>query len=436
MKKVIILSFSLLAAGLFAGYLFLFSSAQVMGASVLSEEEVSSLLADKVCFSPETDAGLWLNGVEIPYETEEKRYYIPRNMEEDHWKGQICASADGMPASVIWEADEAFDNIKDAVAAGHVFACIIYNETGYQKVSVLFTGIPVMCIDGDMGETDSRVRVFDPVKSLQGNYQTEESRIYYNIRGNASKRFEKIGYRLELLQEDGEAGRKTSLLGMRIDNDWQLKAMYSDRSKLRDKLSIDLWNQIAERTETKADAGCRMEYLELIVNGSYQGLYGLVEPTDYKSLSLNKEKDLIYKAASDEWPDDRLLTRANSCSLSAVPESTSVRPVKNMRPVCGSLSAGSGTAGMRWSRRKIWKSCMTVSTGRISLHMTCIIMRLREWITGLKISFTAPWFMQTEPLPSAGFHGIRIIPGAMTLKKEKRRILRISAIIRSLPAGG
>ncbi len=306
MKKVIILSFSLLAAGLFAGYLFLFSSAQVMGASVLSEEEVSSLLADKVCFSPETDAGLWLNGVEIPYETEEKRYYIPRNMEEDHWKGQICASADGMPASVIWEADEAFDNIKDAVAAGHVFACIIYNETGYQKVSVLFTGIPVMCIDGDMGETDSRVRVFDPVKSLQGNYQTEESRIYYNIRGNASKRFEKIGYRLELLQEDGEEDRKTSLLGMRIDNDWQLKAMYSDRSKLRDKLSIDLWNQIAERTETKADAGCRMEYLELIVNGSYQGLYGLVEPTDYKSLSLNKEKDLIYKAASDEWPDERL----------------------------------------------------------------------------------------------------------------------------------
>ncbi|MDE6896677.1 MAG: hypothetical protein K2P43_10920, partial [Lachnospiraceae bacterium] len=63
MKKVIILSFSLLAAGLFAGYLFLFSSAQVMGPSVLSEEEVSFLLADKVCFSPETDAGLWLSGV-------------------------------------------------------------------------------------------------------------------------------------------------------------------------------------------------------------------------------------------------------------------------------------------------------------------------------------------------------------------------------------
>ena len=94
-----------------------------------------------------------------------------------------------------------------------------------------------------------------------------DSHAYYNIRGNASKRFEKIGYRLDLLNDDGSTDRKESLLGMRKDNNWQLKAMYSDRSKLRDKLSIELWNQIADRTETKTDAGCKMEYVDLIWTG-------------------------------------------------------------------------------------------------------------------------------------------------------------------------
>lgn len=310
MRKMIMLGISLLAAGLLGGYLLFFQPQKIMEAGVLSEEDLARLLAVRTCFSAEVSACLWIDGVEVPCEAEEGRYYIPKNMEEDHWKGQISASVDGMPASVIWTADTAFENMEDAVAEGHVFECIIYNETGYKKMSVLFTGLPVMCIDGNMGEADSRVRVFDPVKSLRGDYQTEESRVYYNIRGNASKRFEKIGYRLELLWEDGSEGRKTSLLGMRSDNDWQLKAMYSDRSKLRDKLSIDLWNQIAESTETKTDTGCRMEYLELIINGEYQGLYGLVEPTDYKSLGLNKEKDLIYKAASDEWPDEELFAKS------------------------------------------------------------------------------------------------------------------------------
>ncbi len=319
MKKTIMLGISLLASLFFGVYLLFLKPPQVMEARVFSDEEVSGLTADRICFPAEMSVDLLIDGVKAPYEETEKRYYIPRNLEEDRWKGQISATVDGHPASVVWKDDEAFENIGDAVAGGHVFECIIYNDTGYKRVSVLFTGLPVMCIDGNMGENGSKVTVFDPVKSLRKDYQTEESFAYYNIRGNASKRFEKLGYRLELLEDDGSEGRKLSLLGMRIDNDWQLKAMYSDRSKLRDKLSIDLWNQIAERTGSRTDAGCKMEYLELFINGTYQGLYGLVEPTDYKSLSLDREKDLIYKVASDEWPNDALFeeserTQSFSCA--------------------------------------------------------------------------------------------------------------------------
>ena len=280
-----------------------------MKAEVMSWQEIKDLQAEK---NPckEEQVRLQINGIDAAYEEGEARCYIPRDVEETYWKGSISASVDGLPASVVWVEDGAFKDMRQAVRDEHIFSCLIYNDTEYELVDVLFTGLPVMQIDGEMGVVGTRVRVFDPVKSFENNYQTQECNAYYNIRGNASKRFEKIGYRLEFFYENGDPGKDLSLLGMRSDNDWQLKAMYSDRSKLRDKLSIDLWNQIVEQTESDADDGCHMECLELIVNGEYRGLYGLVEPTDYKSLNLDKSRDYIYKVGTDEWPNDQLFDQS------------------------------------------------------------------------------------------------------------------------------
>lgn len=305
MKKKITAGLSILGFFLFFLCLWMQRISRVMDVPVLSGEAVNELMDSRSPFGAD-GVELRIEGVSVPYEQTEERYYISRNMEEDYWKGTLKAFLGGTQVSAAWVEDEAFGDIQQAIAGGHEFQCLIYNDTGYQMVSVLFTGLPVMSIDGTMGEMGTRISVFDPVLSVNGGYYAEETLAYYNIRGNASRRFEKIGYRLEFFCDDGSEGKDLSLLGMRSDNDWQLKAMYSDRSKLRDKLSIELWNQIADRSGTQADAGCRMEYLELIVNGEYRGLYGLVEPTDYKSLGLNKKKDIIYKVAADEWPDDSL----------------------------------------------------------------------------------------------------------------------------------
>lgn len=306
MKKCVALGISILGIVLLLLYFGMRQKSYAMDVPILSEKEIIRLTEARTAFGDSDISVLQVDGVDAVWVQAEERYYIPKNMDEDYWKGTLGASVNGIPASVAWVKDDAFSDIPGAIAGGHEFQCLIYDDSGYTFVSVLLTGLPVMRIDGAMGEQGTRVAVFDPILSTRGGYQVEESLAYYNIRGNASKRFEKLGYRLELFYEDGSAGKDVSFLGMRSDNDWQLKAMYSDRSKLRDKLSIELWNQIAGQTETKADTGCRMEYLELVINGEYAGLYGLVEPTDYKSLELDKNKDLIYKVASDEWPDDSL----------------------------------------------------------------------------------------------------------------------------------
>lgn len=306
MKKQILLCVSFLLVGLLLIVQGTQQKTQVMGAFVISLEEADRLQASRTPFYEDSAVCLQINGVTAAWEQTEKRYYIPKNTKEDYWKGHLDALANGQPAAVAWVEDSAFSNLSLAIAKQHIFQCLIYDDYNYQLVSVLFTGLPVMTIDGEMGEAGTKITLFDPILNMQKGYQAEEFLAYYNIRGNASRRFEKLGYRLELFYDDGQEGNDQALLGMRSDNDWQLKAMYSDRSKLRDKLSIELWNQIADQTSTPADNGCHMEYLELLINGEYRGLYGLVEPTDYKSLELDKDKDLIYKVASDEWPEDAL----------------------------------------------------------------------------------------------------------------------------------
>lgn len=52
---------------------------------------------------------------------------------------------------------------------------------------------------------------------------------------------------------------------------------------------------------------------------SIRDFTGWWNPRDYKSLNLDKTKDLIYKVGNDEWPDDDLFAESNaSQSFSAV----------------------------------------------------------------------------------------------------------------------
>lgn len=271
--------------------------------SVLSENEYQLLIEKRNSLETNEKAALYINGIEAPYVKNENCYYIPQNIFGDLCTGRISATIDEEPAFIAWKSDEAFENMDESIRDGHLFQGIIYSEEKWSSVNVLFTGMPVMSISGTMGATDTaEAAVFDPVFSEKDVISITTGKIHYEIRGNMSRSFDKKCYKIDFLEEDGSGKRDVSLLGMREDDDWHLKAMYTDKSKLRDKLSIELWNDIADLNDTKADTGCSMEYLELIINGEYRGLYGLVEPTDYKSLGLDKNRDIIYKVSDSARP--------------------------------------------------------------------------------------------------------------------------------------
>ena len=52
-------------------------------------------------------------------------------------------------------------------------------------------------------------------------------------------------------------------------------------------MAIDLWADMSADTIPFSDTfGTRMEYVEVIMNGEYMGLYGLMEPIDEKQLGI------------------------------------------------------------------------------------------------------------------------------------------------------
>ena len=135
-----------------------------------------------------------------------------------------------------------------------------------------------------------------------------QSRI--KIRGFFNARLPKKGYRIEL-------SRRISLLGMRKDDDWILFAMFLDIPHMRVKLSLDMWRSLQSTNPTAILP--KSKYVNLYINGQFQGVYLLAEKNDRRLFGLNspqynENSSLIFQAGShrknfleyspDDWEQD------------------------------------------------------------------------------------------------------------------------------------
>ena len=96
----------------------------------------------------------------------------------------------------------------------------------------------------------------------------------------------KKSYKLTFREKSG--GRDEELLSMGSDDDWILNAMSGDDTKLKEKLSAEIWNDTAAKEEYNYPMS-EGKYTELIINGSYEGLYMLQRKVEPKFLGLDGE---------------------------------------------------------------------------------------------------------------------------------------------------
>jgi len=124
-------------------------------------------------------------------------------------------------------------------------------------------------------------------------YLNYNGRIGIEIRGSSSQFLDKKAYGLTTFEADKVTKNNVSILGMPEENDWVLNSLAFDASLIRNYLSYDLARAIGNYSP-------RGVFCELIINGSYKGLYIFME-----KIKIDSERVNIVKMtnADNNYPD-------------------------------------------------------------------------------------------------------------------------------------
>ena len=279
-----------------------------MGSQTLSESEAEELKAERAATEEGLLTGLVFAGEELPWDKGSGTFYLPVDMEEETWETGVFSAADS-GVKVYFLDNPLADDKQEAVREGKSYRLLAVSADAYQEYAVVFSGLPILTLDTDTGAEIRYDEIYGTLRFYEADAKTDwvtESIMSSHIRGGSSRLNHKKSYKITLYKQNqmgAGALRKNhlSFLGMREDNEWLLYAMYSEDTKVRDKLSLDIWNESgALAIDSEGFYGYHMEYIEVFQNGEYWGIYGLMEPVDYKQLDLTGEgeaqpEEYLYK---------------------------------------------------------------------------------------------------------------------------------------------
>ena len=153
---------------------------------------------------------------------------------------------------------------------------IIRIDTGGQKVPgspIIENGVKVGYETTADGQTEITAS-FSVIDKKEGSNYLKDAPTMLSLakisyRGNSSRFFDKKSYSIHLINEDGTENNE-SIIGMASHDEWVLNGVYLDRSLLRNYLAMNLAGEIM-------DYAPNVRYCELYVDGTYQGVYLMME---------------------------------------------------------------------------------------------------------------------------------------------------------------
>lgn len=172
------------------------------------------------------------------------------------------------------------------------------NITGF----IQFTFLPLVKLDGEFGYNYEygKVTIVDP--NEQVDHYLLPARIKW--RGGSTNTVDKHKRNYNIKFNDD-----IKLFDMRKDNNWILDAGQPDVFRMRNRIAMDLWNDMAHKPyyadqEPKARNGVRGIMVEVFLNDEYRGIYNFSEKMDRKQLKLKKVDNsgeihgILYKGKS------------------------------------------------------------------------------------------------------------------------------------------
>lgn len=225
-----------------------------------------------------------------------KTLYIPQKIDQtttrEDLTGELTISASN--CQMYFLDDPAFDDLYTAVAEGHPFQLAVLHGRHTHIYSVVFTTLPVLRLDSQTEqEQDGGVPLYYGEMCLwePGSKKATSSELSFHARGATTLWADKRSWKLSLKTDTGK-NNHVSLLDLGKDDDWILNAMSMDGAKLKEKLMTTVWNEIAEDASWDYPMST-CEYVELVVDNSYRGLYLLQRRVDKKYLALSDEDILL-----------------------------------------------------------------------------------------------------------------------------------------------
>lgn len=249
-------------------------------------------------------------GVPLAYDAQANRFYCTLGMDNgESWPELHLIAPQAEGVTLVFSDDYSYDWCSDAIRDGYAYQVMAYNDTHFSYFEIVFTGLPQVQImtDGQEFTTED-----SPIRVLVSAYgeETLDSTARIHLRGASTLLFEKQSYKVEFTREkDGKAKKiEREVPGFGAANDVALLPCWHDDIKMRDKLSWDLWAQLAEDDEP---FGARKtEYVEVFKDNEYFGLYVMIEPVDVKEELLlagddHLMTDSVYRTAALNFSRDR-----------------------------------------------------------------------------------------------------------------------------------
>ena len=173
------------------------------------------------------------------------------------------------------------------VTAESAYQTSITDKDGHTITGVIqFTFLPIVHLNGEFGYEyqNGTVTISNPDEKNDDYVLT--ARIKW--RGGTTNTDDKHKRNYNIKFDDD-----VKLFDMRKDNNWMLDAGQPDVFRMRNRIAMDLWNDMAHKPyyvdkEPKALNGVRGVMVEVFLNDEYRGIYNLSEKMDRKQLKLKK----------------------------------------------------------------------------------------------------------------------------------------------------
>ena len=174
---------------------------------------------------------------------------------------------------------------------------------------VAFTTLPVVALTtasgNPIGEAEQKgtFLLIDPDRRTEKNSSETLYQSRLRVRGGSSRNYTKKSYAVGLTDDAGE-DRDVSIMGIREHHNWVLDAMAMDKSRMRNRVIFDIWNDYSSLPYNKGKRnGTVGHHVEVVCNGQYLGLYVLSDKVNRDLLGLksskereDKKRGVIYKS--------------------------------------------------------------------------------------------------------------------------------------------